>query len=115
MGKLIVREYCRHQPLLGERHCDTGRVAGNPPAPPLLGYKSCCATATTDVQYQIARVGGHQEATFYNLDISLNHVEFASRTAQPSPNVAIWNKIEILSVSFENQTGLLCDNAPHFE
>ena len=65
-----------HQPLFGQRNGDARGVAGNPAAAPFFGDVGGGSAAAGGVEYQVAGVGGHQNAAFDNAGIGLHDINF---------------------------------------
>ena len=111
MGQLVVVVERGHQTLLGQGERHPRGVAGDPAAAPLLGDVGCCAAAASGVEYEVAWVGGHQNAALNNLRIGLHNVGLARSTTKTCPDVRDGNIGKIVGIPFENQSCLLGDDA----
>ena len=83
----VVGKGGRHQPGLGDVQSDAAGVRGDPTPPPLLRHIRRGPAPARRVQHQISGVGGHEDAAFYNFNIGLNHINWATGTPKPIPPV----------------------------
>ena len=82
----IVEGRCG-ETLAGNCYRDGGGVAGDPPAPPLLGHGGSGRPAARRVEYKVARVGGHEHAPLDHVVSSLHHVPLVRGRHLPVPHV----------------------------
>ena len=79
-----------HDAGTGQRQRHARGVNRDPAAAPLLGDGGGGAGTAGRVEHEVAGVGGHQEAAFNDLRVSLNHIHFVFRkrtSAGVSPDI----------------------------
>jgi hypothetical protein len=94
----VVGKGGAEQPGLGDIEGDARGVGGDPAPPPLLGDIGGGARTARRVQYQVARVGGHQDAALDDLLRSLNHIEFVSASRRIIPNISYRVSREVIEI-----------------
>ena len=96
----MIIEAGGHQPLLGQCDGDARGVAGDPPAPPFFGHECSGARSTGRVEYEVARIGGHQETALNHCGRRLDDVHFIRATSYVGPNVRNLVSREVIKKSF---------------
>ena len=81
VGQDVVGIAGAHDAGAGQGQGDAAGVDGDPPPPPLLGHVGRGAGAAGRVQHQVAGVGGHQDAAFYDFRTCLYHIYLVSAKA----------------------------------
>ena len=74
VGQQVVRIARTHDAGASQCQRHTRGVDGDPAAAPLLGDVGRGARAAGGVKHEVAGIGGHEDATFYNLQPCLDYV-----------------------------------------
>ena len=74
VGEQVVGVACAHDAGAGQRQGYAGGVDGDPAAAPLLGDVGGGAGAAGGVEDEVAGIGGHQDASFYDRLASLYYI-----------------------------------------
>ena len=72
--EFVVIELRRQQPLPGNGNRHPADINRDPPSSPLLSYIRRCPASARGIKHKIARVGGHQHASFDNFLVRLNNI-----------------------------------------
>ncbi len=75
IGEQVIRIACAHETRASESECDAGSIDGDPAAAPLFGDVGGCAGAAGGIEYEVAGVGGHEDATLDNRPARLHDID----------------------------------------
>jgi hypothetical protein len=81
VGQLVVLVAGSHEALPRERKRDPAGIARDPAAAPLLRDVGGGPGAACRVEYEVARVGGHEEAARDDLRVRLDDIDLRVREA----------------------------------
>jgi hypothetical protein len=101
----VIVVFRAHQPRSGEGERHARGVDGDPAPTPLFGHIGRRAGAAGRVEYEVAWVGGHEDATFDDLRASFNYIFFVCRGPHIGPDIVLCLSNKVIKKSNVTKAG----------